>query len=131
MQSLRRFLLRHRARIARLTAVAGVLTVGLLVSRELPRDVDVELMLGPKHAEIVEVRIGYLQDGEELHGVALSFPKGAPARVHHKVSLPAGELEVHAEARSAHGLAAANVARLQNPAQGPLRIHVAEPVNAR
>ena len=38
MSALRRFLLRHKARLARLTAVAGLLSVGLLLMREVPRN---------------------------------------------------------------------------------------------
>lgn len=122
----RRFLLRHRARIARLTAVAGVLCVGLLLMRDMPRDVDVELALGPRHSEFVEVRIDYSKDGEPLHGVRLSFPKGAPQSVHHSVRLPAGTLEVHAEARGEHGVVASNTATIEAPVTGTLRIRVTE-----
>ncbi len=127
MHPLQRFYLNHKAKLARLTALAGVLTVGLLLSRNAPHEVKVQLLLGQTHREIVAVRIDYLRGGQELHGVELTFPEGAPERVNHSVSLPGGELEVRAELRKADGHAVQAVKKLEAPVQGTVLIAVAEP----
>ena len=124
---LRRFFIANKTRLARLTALAGVLVVVLSLSRGVPRTVDVELLLGPAHSNYVAVRIEYLHAGEGLHGVELSFPSGAPEYVHHSVTLPAGDFEVHAEARTSDGRLVSSVEKLHAPVQGTVLIHVAEP----
>jgi hypothetical protein len=81
-------------------------------------------MLGPQHSQFVEVRVAYVQQGEELHGVAFSFPDGAPGKLHHSVQLPAGEFEVHTELRPPHGPILASIGRLQAPSDGAVVIRV-------
>jgi hypothetical protein len=124
MRALRAIFKRHQDRLARLTAIAGILVVGSLVLRSAPRAVQVVFDLGPKHSEFVEVRVAYVQDGEELHGVAFSFPEGAPLRVNHSVNLPAGDFEVHTELRPLHGEWLASIEHLHTPIDGPVRIRL-------
>ena len=116
----------HKLRLARLTALAGVLVVGSVLLRGTPRPVEVEFDLGPEHRSFKEVRVAYLQNGEELHGVAFSFPQGAPGSVRHSVKLPAGDFEVRTELRPVHGAALASVGKLHAPSDGRvhIRIHV-------
>jgi hypothetical protein len=124
MRALRAIFGAHKQRLARLTALAGVLFVGLLVWRSAPQPVQVEIDLGPAHKEFVELRVAYVQGGEELHGVAFSFPEGAPDRVRHEVRLPPGEFEVHTELRPLHGAWLASVEPLHAPSKDLVRIHV-------
>src|SRR5688572_4679197 len=117
MGPLRTFLETHRRTLARGTAVVGAAVVAVVFFPHVPRKVDVELELGPSHREIVEVRVGYVQDGVELHGVSFSFPNGAPGEVRHSVSLPPGDFEVHTELRPSQGEARGSVERLRSPAE--------------
>ncbi|HET8936287.1 MAG TPA: hypothetical protein VFN67_22745 [Polyangiales bacterium] len=114
----------HKQRIARLIGLGGMLLVASLLIRGAPREVEVELMLGPQHRQFVEVRVAYVQQGEEVHGVAFSFPDGAPGELHHSVQLPAGEFEVHTELRPLHGAVLASIGRLHAPNDGPVVIRV-------
>jgi len=114
----------HRSRIARLIGLAGVLIVASLLLRGAPRTVDVELELGPLHRQFVELRIAYVQEGQELHGALFSFPNGAPGSLKHSVQLPAGEFEVHTELRPEHGRILASVGRLHAPSDGLVVIRV-------
>jgi len=124
MARLRTLLSTHRQALARLTAVAGAVVVGLALFPHVPRKVDVEFELGPTHREIVEVRVAYVQDGEELHGVSFSFPEGAPGHVRHSVSLPPGDFEVHTQLRPSQGRTRGSVGKLHAPAEGTVRFRL-------
>jgi hypothetical protein len=124
MRALRALFEKHKSRLARLTALGGILVVASVLLRGAPRQVQVVLDLGPAHRDFVEVRLAYVQEGEELHGVAFSFPNGAPSSVSHAVSLPAGDFEVRTELRPLHGAWLASVGRLHAPSDGPVRIRV-------
>ena len=93
----------------------------------VPRKVDVEIDLPPTHREIVEVRVAYVQDGEELHGVSFNFPGGAPGQVRHSVTLPPGDFEVHTELRQSHGFTLASVRKLHAPVEGLVKIRLEPP----
>ena len=127
MDALRRFFLDHKRRLARFTALGGVLTLSFLLLPQLPRPLDVELLLGASHTQVVEVRVAYLRGGEEVQGVALAFPQGAPMRVHHSVKMTAGDLEVQAVARRADGTSLTGFARVHAPLDGTLEIRLPEP----
>ena len=115
----------HRRALARLVAVGGAAVVALALAPHVPRKVDVEFELGPSHREIVEVRVAYVQDGEELQGVSFSFPDGAPGQVRHTVSLLPGDFEVHTELRRpTHGRTRGSVGKLHAPAEGLVRFRV-------
>jgi hypothetical protein len=124
MRALRAIFEKHKSRLARLTALGGILVVASVLLRGAPRQVQVVLDLGPAHRDFVEVRMAYVQEGEELHGVAFTFPNGAPASVRHAVSLPAGDFEVRTEVRPLHGAWLASIGRLHAPSDGPVRIRV-------
>jgi len=114
----------HKQRIARMVGLGGILLVASQLIRAAPREVEVELKLGQDHRRFVEVRVAYVQQGEELHGVTFRFPHGAPGLVHHSVQLPAGEFEVHTELRPPSGRALASIGRLQAPSDGRVVIQV-------
>jgi hypothetical protein len=128
MYSLLAILRPHRRRLARLLGLGGVLLVASLLLRGAPRKVDVEFDLGPAHREFVGIRVAYVQGGEELHGVAFSFPHGAPVTVEHSLKLPVGDFEVHTELLPEHGPALASVGRLHSPSDG--KVHIRVPTEA-
>jgi hypothetical protein len=121
---LQAFLRKHKHRFARPIVLGGMLLIASVLLRHAPRDVQVELDLGPAHQDFVEVRVAYLQEGEELHGVAFSFPDGAPGSLRHSLKLPAGDFEVRTELRPSHGAVLASVGRLHAPSDGVVRIRV-------
>jgi hypothetical protein len=127
MNAARRFLTAHRRKLARLTALAGLLTVGLLLLPEVPRSLNVELELGQAHAGFVALRVSYLRSGEELQGVSFAFPDGAPLSVHHSITVAPGDLEVRAQAWRAAGPAVLGLARVHAPVEGGVHIHFPEP----
>lgn len=102
---------------------------GLLVAQQLlpvwPRETDLELDLGQRHREVVEVRLAYLRDGEPLKGVRLHYDDGAPSHVRHRVTLPSGELELQCELLGRDGHAATLTRTLRTPTEGLLRVAVA------
>jgi len=114
----------HKQRIARMIGLGGILLVASQLIRAAPREVEVELVLGPDHRRFVEVRVAYVQQGEELHGVSFTYPHGAPGQVRHAVQLPAGEFEVHTELRASSGPVLASIGRLQAPSEGRVVIQV-------
>lgn len=116
----------HKRRIARFIGLGGVLIVASLLLRNAPREVQVDLMLGPLHRQFNEVRVAYVQRGEEVHGVAFTFPDGAPGQLHHSLQLPEGDFEVHTElrARDGHSPALASIGRLHAPSDGHVVIRV-------
>jgi hypothetical protein len=124
MRALRAIFEKHKSRLARMIALGGILVVASVLLRGTPRQVQVVLDLGPAHRDFVEVRMAYVQEGEELHGVDFSFPEGAPSSVKHAVSLPAGDFEVRTELRPLHGAWLASVGKLHAPSEGPVRIRV-------
>ncbi len=122
MQVLSGLFLRHRRRLARLVLGLGLIFVVRDLWPHWPRQTELEFQLGPDHAQVVELRVAYLDHGEELHGVSFAFPQGAPAIVHHSVSLPPGELELQLELRSRGGAARRFTRTLHTPASGVVRI---------
>ena len=112
----------QRHRLALCVLVVAALTLGRHAWRQLPRQVDVEFALGPKHREIVEVRVAYLLEGQEMHGVAFRYPSGAPQVIRHQVSLPAGRYGVALELRPRRGRARTLMRGLRAPADGVVRI---------
>jgi hypothetical protein len=122
MQPLVALFVRNRRRLARLTLLAGALMVAGQLVPNWPREVNVEYVLGRAHGEIVELRVSYVRDDDELHGVSFGFPGGAPSLVRHRVTLPSGEFELRCELRGRGGEWHRLVRHLHAPADGPVRI---------
>jgi len=106
---------------------AGVLVVGSIATPSWPHDTDVELLLGHRHREVIELRIGYVRDAEHepFRAVTLRYPNGAPATVRHHVELPPGHYAVELELVSALGRTDAR-RRLDIPADGVVRLRVSD-----
>jgi hypothetical protein len=119
-------LVEHRRGLARLLLVAGALVVAEQLLPLWPRTAELELDLGARHGEVRELRLSYLQGGEELGGVSLRYAGGAPSRVHHSVSLPSGEVELLCELRGPGGATTTHSHALRMPVEGVLRVS-AEP----
>ena len=73
--------------------------LGVTFWPRVPLATDLEFVLGPGHSDIVELRVAYVQGGEEMYGASFPFPGGAPRSVRHRVSLPSGRFEVKLELR--------------------------------
>jgi hypothetical protein len=131
MRSLRSVLTRlqpHKRQIGRLIGLTGVLLVSAQLLRAAPRTVQVQLELGPAHRNFVEVRVAYVQAGQELHAAFFAFPEGAPNRLQHAVRLPPGDFEVHTELRPLHGNIVASVTRF-HAGDGDL-VHIRVPAES-
>ena len=126
MRRLAELLSRHRRRVARVVLVVAVLVVGLELWPSFPRDTELEYALGPGHGRIVELRVAYIQDGEEVHGVSFRWDAGAPEAVRHSIKLPAGEFQLRCELRERGGDSRAVQRTLTTPAEGVVRIHLFE-----
>lgn len=113
---------RHRKRLARLVLVTAVLLVGLSIWSEVPREAALEIALGETHADVLELRISYLRDGEAYQGVRFDFPAGAPRRVQHTVSLPSGPFDVQLDLVRRGERFQRTVHRLQMPVEGLVRL---------
>jgi hypothetical protein len=122
MQTLAALFLRHRRMLARLCLLLGALLAARSLLPRWPRQTDVAFELDPEHAQVVELRVVYLDHGEELRGVSFDFPAGAPETVRHSLSLPPGELELRAEVRVRSGHAEQFVRGLHTPATGVVHI---------
>src|SRR5687767_11810530 len=107
----------HRRRMAPIVLGLAVLVVGTEVMGAMPHETDVELRLGADHAEVVEARVSYLLDGEEMHGSRFTWPGGAPERVRQAIDLPGGRYEVEIDLRT-HDHTRTERRALEVPAEG-------------
>jgi hypothetical protein len=112
----------HRRRVARLLFGVGLCAVAWQLLPNVPRHTELEFALGPGHQRVIELRVGFEREGEELHGVSFGFPSGAPRTVRHSVSLPSGRYLVRCELRARDGGSRLETHRLQAPADGVVRI---------
>jgi len=111
--------------IAKAVLVLAVFGVGGELLGAWPRDVDVDLLLGPDHGSVRELRVAYVQQGEEVQGVRLTYPAGAPARVRHRARLGPGQYELRVEISAGEGARRLESRSLQVPTDGALRVDLA------
>jgi hypothetical protein len=112
----------RRRRYAPLVLVLAVVVVGNELWSGMPRNTRLEYRLGPDHARVVEMRVVYVQDGEEIRGVSFHYPEGAPPRVAHQLELPSGHYEVSLELTDRDGKAVRVTRALRTPAEGVVRV---------
>jgi hypothetical protein len=124
MTSLLKWFSEHRQRLARLLLIVGLLALAFYLEPHLPRETEVEFELGAEHLQVVELRVGFEREGEEMHGVKLGFPGGAPATIRHSLNLPPGEYVVLCELRARGGASRQFMRRLVAPADGVVRIEL-------
>lgn len=122
MQRLAGLFLQHRRLVARLVLAVGLVSIGSQLWPSWPRETELEFVLGPDHAHVVELRVEYLEHGEELHGVSFGFPEGAPPIVRHRLKLPPGVLVLRCELRERDGGSRHLTRVLKAPAVGVVRI---------
>lgn len=125
MRRLAALISRHRHRVARLLFFVGLLAVAWQLLPNVPRDTDLEFALGSGHQRVVELRVAFERDGEELHGVRFDFPDGAPRTVRHTLRLPSGDYVVRCELRERGGDSHELRRTLKTPAEGVVRIPLA------
>lgn len=102
----------------------AVLLVGGEVLGAMRHDTDVVFDLGADHRQVVEARVSYLLDGEEMQGASFRWPSGAPDRVHHQASLPGGRYQVDIALRT-HEAWREETRTLEVPASGRVRLDLA------
>lgn len=115
----------HRAMIAKAVLVLAVFGVGGELLGAWPRDVDVELALGPDHGSVRELRVAYVQQDEEVQAVRLNYPTGAPAHVRHRARLAPGHYELQVEIGAVEGPRRLESRGLQVPTDGTVRVDLA------
>lgn len=118
-------LVRHRVRLAKAALVLAVLGVAGELFGAYPREVDLALTLGPDHRLVRELRVAYVQDGQELHGVRLSYPDGAPEQVRHRVRLGPGRYELRVELNAQGSGRRVEQRTLQVPTEGTVQLALA------
>jgi hypothetical protein len=126
MRRLLALLSTHRRRLARVVLLTGMAAVAFQLIPRVPRETQFEFALGDTHASVVELRVGFEQGGEELHGVSFGFPDGAPRVVRHTLNLPAGEFVLRCELRDKDGESRQVTRTLITPAPGVVHIALSE-----
>jgi hypothetical protein len=135
MQRLAGLFLQHRRLVARLILGFGLIAVGRQLWPTWPHETELEFELGADHAQVVELRVAYLdrEQREELRGVSFGFPNGAPAVVRHHLSLPAGKVVLRCELRERNGGSRRVTRTLKAPATGVVHVGLtaADPADQR
>jgi hypothetical protein len=112
----------RRRRYAPILLVAGAAVVGRLVFDNTPRDQEVRLVLTQAQRDARSVRIDYALEGEEITGVLVQYPEGAPAWVTHVPSLSPGHYDVVIELGYRDGHVEHVVKTLTVPSEGVARL---------
>jgi hypothetical protein len=115
-----------REKLAPLVAVAGIALVASQLVGSVPREVHLRYDLGPDHAALEEVRVGYLEAGEELTTARFDYARGAPAAIDHRVTLSPGRYEVVVDLRGDGALTGHGVRTFEVPADGIVRVRLFE-----
>lgn len=116
------FLKTHRRRIAPLVLGAAVLVVGREWQDHAPSDVEVELPIGERHADVTRVDVSFEEADELVHHVSLRYPEGAPESVRHTVELAPGRYTVAVDLTMRGDETESRVGRLVAPAEGLVRV---------
>jgi len=125
LKRLGRLFLRHRRRLARFVILVGLIVVGTQIFQASPRETEIRYGLGPRHDDVVELRIAYAVEGEEAVGARFRFEDGAPRSVRHTVELHPGRYEVRADVMERGGQRSVERA-LRVPADGVVHIDLFE-----
>jgi hypothetical protein len=89
----------NRARVSRVLLVVGLVALFFHLAPHFPRDTQLDLRLGERHADVVALELALAVAGtdELLRTVSLRYPAGAPRAVQHATRLPTGEIELRAQ----------------------------------
>lgn len=117
-------LLEKRSKAAPFVLVIGALVVGGQLCDEVPRDVELNYLLGPDHDQIVGLELSYAQGEEHFANAEFSWPDGAPPRLHHVVELPPGTYRVRADLRDRSDRSRTVEERFEVPADGIVNVHL-------
>jgi hypothetical protein len=113
--------LAHRKRLAPFVILIGLAVVGTTVFEASPRETEIRYDLGSAHDSLLEARIVYLLDGDEVKGARFTWADGAPASIRHTVDLAPGRYEIRVDlVRSDRHHAVHRALRV--PADGLVRI---------
>jgi hypothetical protein len=111
-----------RRRFAPLMLVGAAVLVGRFASDDMPRDQEVRLELGEGQREARTVRLVYTRKGEEITGVLVRYPQGAPALVVHHASLSPGLYDLAIELRYGDGRTEQVAKTLTVPSEGAVKL---------
>ncbi|MDH5673139.1 MAG: hypothetical protein OEZ06_13370 [Myxococcales bacterium] len=114
----------RRAMLARLTLLLLAIAVGSELWPSVPRQTELLLQLGPLAPRVRELRLAYLRDGDELHGLTLHYPEntGAPPTVRHEVELSSGSVQLLCELRLRDGSTRRLERQFEVPAAGTVTL---------
>ena len=117
-------LLEKRRLFAPIILIVGIILIATQLWPAIARETELDLLLGPDHEKIIEVRLSFVQGDEEIRGVTFGFPKGAPATLKHRVDLRPGVYQVAIELiRGEQTRISERVVRaLDAPARGVVRV---------
>jgi hypothetical protein len=87
----------RRRRLASLCLFAGIFVIFKLASKDAPREQEVQLLLDGAQREARTLRLAYRMQGEEITGLLVRYPEGAPARVSHTPELSPGTYDLAIE----------------------------------
>lgn len=122
--------LKHRRRLAPFVVLVGMLAVGGTVFEASPREVEIRYDLGPEHRRVVEARIVYLFEGEEVKGARFTWAEGAPPSLRHTVDLSPGRYEVRVDLLEPGARQRSLERALRVPAEGLVRIDLFDEAHA-
>jgi hypothetical protein len=117
-------LTRQRARISRMVFFAGLVAVFLYLAPYVPRDTQIMLDLGARHAEVLSLDLTYSLGADDLRTATLTYPNGAPRNVRHDVRLPVGDISLATRCTYRDGRALDQTRRFSTPADAAVHIEL-------
>ncbi len=102
-QTLVEMFLKHRGRLARVVAIAGVLVVASTLMPIFPREVELRYDLGPMHASVTGLELVYQQGDLDVASARFGFGEEGPRLVPHQLRLAPGRYEVRATVETPAG----------------------------
>lgn len=121
---------RYRRVIAPLVLGGGVFVVGSVVMKQMPKETEVEYMLGAEHKTVTLAELEYRDSAHQIvEAVTLRYEEGAPRVIRHTVRLVPGRYDVTVRLDVASGHRVAHGA-LTVPTEGAVRIDAARGENS-
>ncbi|MFO0694431.1 MAG: hypothetical protein U0230_12805 [Polyangiales bacterium] len=118
---------RRRKLLATSVLLIGCAVIGVELGRSVPREVEVRYDLGPEHAQVRAVQLGYAEIGGAVVRTArFSYPEGAPRSFRHRLELAPGAYGCTARVTREQGPEEEIVRRFEVPSEGVIRIDLFE-----
>jgi len=114
---------KHRLRASKFVLAIFVIAVVMEIGSAVPRDVRIDYRF-PDHSEVVEARLEYEYEGEQVREVTLRWPEGAPRSVRDTVELSPGDYDVSVLLVGEDGMMRELHGELTAPADGVVRVRL-------